>query len=56
MGTVDTVTHQLEILRERVPVEWVFVWNYNGLVDDARIRHSLTAWRNEIVPRVTTWE
>ncbi len=42
--------------RNRLPVEWVFAWNYNGLVSDYRIRHSMEAWRNEIVPRVTTWE
>lgn len=56
VGAVDTVTRQLEVLRNRLPVEWVFAWNYNGLVSDYRIRHSMEAWRNEIVPRVTTWE
>ncbi len=56
VGTIDTVTRQLETLRKRVPVEWVFAWNYNGLVGDDRIRHSMEAWRNDIVPRVTTWE
>ncbi|MEL7208769.1 MAG: LLM class flavin-dependent oxidoreductase, partial [Actinomycetota bacterium] len=56
VGTVDSVTRQLETLRKRVPVEWVFAWNYNGLVDDQRIRQSMEAWRNDIVPRVTTWE
>ncbi len=53
VGTVDTVTRQLDALRSRLPVEWVFVWNYNGLVPDARIRHSLEAWATVVVPRVT---
>ncbi|MGD9754009.1 MAG: LLM class flavin-dependent oxidoreductase [Acidimicrobiia bacterium] len=56
VGTVDTVTRQLETLRGRIPVEWVFAWNYNGLVDDGRIRHSMEAWRSTIVPRVAAWD
>ncbi len=55
VGTADTVTRQLEALRQRIPVEWVFAWNYNGLVADDRIRHSMQAWRSTIVPKVTSW-
>ncbi len=56
VATVDTVTRQLETLRNRVRVEWIFSWNYNGLVIDDRIRHRMELWRNEIVPRVTPRE
>ena len=52
VGTVDTVTGQLERLRERLPVEWVFAWNYNGLVPDDRIRRTIEAWATTVVPRV----
>jgi alkanesulfonate monooxygenase SsuD/methylene tetrahydromethanopterin reductase-like flavin-dependent oxidoreductase (luciferase family) len=55
VGTADTVTGQLEALRDRLPVEWVFTWQYNGLVPDAVIRRSIEAWATTVVPRVTDW-
>ena len=56
VGTVDTVTAQLQRLRERLAVEWVFTWQYNGLVSDRQNRLSIERWATEVVPRVTTWE
>ena len=56
VGTVDTVTAQFERLRERLAVEWVFTWQYNGLVSDRQNRLSIERWATEVVPRVTTWE
>ena len=56
VGTVDTVTRQLEALRARIPVEWVFTWQYNGLVDDAQNRRSIERWATDVVPRVAAWE
>lgn len=56
VGTVDTVTAQFERLRERLAVEWVFTWQYNGLVSDLQNRLSIERWATEVVPRVTTWE
>jgi alkanesulfonate monooxygenase SsuD/methylene tetrahydromethanopterin reductase-like flavin-dependent oxidoreductase (luciferase family) len=52
VGTVDTVTRQVEVMRERVPVDWVFLWNYNGLVDNDVICESMTAYQTEVVPRI----
>ena len=52
VGTVDTVTRQLETMRERVPVDWVFAWNYNGLVDHQLICDSMVAYQQTVVPRV----
>src|SRR5206468_1570185 len=31
VGTADTVSTQLERLRARLPVSWLFAWTYNGL-------------------------
>ena len=56
VGTVDSVTRQLEALRARIPVEWVFTWQYNGLVSDAQNKLSIERWANEVVPRVASWE
>ena len=56
VGTVDTVAAQLQRLRARPAVEWVFAWQYNGLVSDGQNRLSIECWATEVVPRVTTWE
>ena len=39
VGTVDTVTRQLERLLKRLPLKWLFAWMYNGL-DPARSGHA----------------
>ena len=56
VGTVATVTRQLERLRERLLAEWIFTWQYNGLVSDRQNRLSIERWATEVVPRVTAWE
>ena len=56
VGTVSTVTRQLEALRERIPVEWIFTWQYNGLVSDYQNKLSIERWATEVVPKVTDWE
>ena len=38
VGSVDTVTRQLEKLLKRLPVKWLFAWMYNGLVPHDRNR------------------
>lgn len=35
VGTPDTVARQLEKMRSRLPVDWVFTWMYNGVLDNA---------------------
>ena len=52
VGTVDSVTRQVEALRARIPVEWVFAWNYNGLVDHGLICDSIAAYQTKVLPRV----
>jgi len=56
VGTASTVTSRLESLLARLPVQWMFVWLYNGLVSNADNLRSIEAWRNDVVPRVTSWE
>jgi alkanesulfonate monooxygenase SsuD/methylene tetrahydromethanopterin reductase-like flavin-dependent oxidoreductase (luciferase family) len=53
VGTSDTATRQLEALRARLPVQWVFAWQYNGLVPHAKLLTSIERYATEVVPRVT---
>jgi alkanesulfonate monooxygenase SsuD/methylene tetrahydromethanopterin reductase-like flavin-dependent oxidoreductase (luciferase family) len=53
VGTADTVTRQLEVLRERLPVKWLFAWTYNGLVPHADLMRSIESFATTVVPRVT---
>jgi hypothetical protein len=34
----------------------MFVWLYNGLVSNADNLRSIEAWRNDVVPRVASWD
>ena len=52
VGTVDTVTRQLETLRERLPVTWLYFWAYNGLLPHARLMSTIERFRTEVLPRV----
>jgi hypothetical protein len=42
----------VETMRQRIPVDWVFAWNYNGLVPHHVICDSITAYQTQVVPRV----
>jgi alkanesulfonate monooxygenase SsuD/methylene tetrahydromethanopterin reductase-like flavin-dependent oxidoreductase (luciferase family) len=53
VGSVDTVTRQLERLRARLPVRWLFAWTYNGLVPHAKLLWSIEAFATHVLPRVT---
>ncbi len=53
VGSIDTVTKQLEALRTRLPVRWLFAWTYNGLVPHDRIMHSLSRFATRVLPRVS---
>ena len=52
VGTVDTVTRQLETLRSRLPVTWLYFWAYNGLLPHARLMSTIERFRTEVLPRV----
>ncbi len=52
VGSVDTVTRQLEQLLKRLPVKWLFAWIYNGLVPHERNLRILEQFWTKVMPRV----
>ena len=52
VGTVDTVTRQLEALCERLPVTWLYFWAYNGLLPHARLMTTIDRFATDVLPRV----
>jgi alkanesulfonate monooxygenase SsuD/methylene tetrahydromethanopterin reductase-like flavin-dependent oxidoreductase (luciferase family) len=53
VGTVDTVSRQLEALLERLPAQWVFAWTYNGLIPHVKLMNSIERFQTKVLPRVT---
>jgi alkanesulfonate monooxygenase SsuD/methylene tetrahydromethanopterin reductase-like flavin-dependent oxidoreductase (luciferase family) len=51
VGSVDTVCRQLEALRERLPVAWLFGWMYIGLTPHHRIMRTLEDLATKVLPR-----
>jgi alkanesulfonate monooxygenase SsuD/methylene tetrahydromethanopterin reductase-like flavin-dependent oxidoreductase (luciferase family) len=51
VGTADTVTRQLERLRARLPVRWLFAWIYIGLIPHARLMYTLEQLATRVLPR-----
>ena len=52
VGTVDTVTQQLERLMKRLPLNWIFAWMYNGLLSHDHIMKTLELFYTKVLPRV----
>jgi alkanesulfonate monooxygenase SsuD/methylene tetrahydromethanopterin reductase-like flavin-dependent oxidoreductase (luciferase family) len=52
VGTIDTVTRQLERLQKRLPIKWIFAWMYNGLIPHERNLKILEQFWTKVVPRV----
>jgi alkanesulfonate monooxygenase SsuD/methylene tetrahydromethanopterin reductase-like flavin-dependent oxidoreductase (luciferase family) len=52
VGTADTVTRQLERIRRRVPLDWLFCWTYNSLVPHSVLMKSIERFWTEVMPRV----
>jgi alkanesulfonate monooxygenase SsuD/methylene tetrahydromethanopterin reductase-like flavin-dependent oxidoreductase (luciferase family) len=53
VGTVDTVTRQLEGLLKRLPAKWLFGWMYNGLIPHDRMMKTIELFATKVLPRVT---
>ncbi len=51
VGTVDTVTRQVEKLLATTPVEWVFAWMYNGLIPNEVNLRSIELFKTRVLPR-----
>ena len=52
VGSVDTVTRQLEGLLARLPARWLFAWTYNGLIPHAKLMWSIEQFATRVLPRV----
>jgi alkanesulfonate monooxygenase SsuD/methylene tetrahydromethanopterin reductase-like flavin-dependent oxidoreductase (luciferase family) len=52
VGTAETVTRQLERIRRRVPLDWLFCWTYNSLVPHSALMKSIERFWTEVMPRV----
>ncbi len=53
VGSIDTVTRQLERLLARLPVTWLFAWQYNGLTPHGTIMKTIEAFATKVLPRVS---
>jgi alkanesulfonate monooxygenase SsuD/methylene tetrahydromethanopterin reductase-like flavin-dependent oxidoreductase (luciferase family) len=51
VGTVDSVSRQLEVLLDRLPMRWLFAWTYNGLIPHAKLMRSIERFAAEVLPR-----
>ncbi|MGO8918657.1 MAG: LLM class flavin-dependent oxidoreductase [Stellaceae bacterium] len=52
VGTVDTVARNLERIKKRLPVDWLFCYTYNSLVPHAVLMKSIERFWTEVMPRV----
>jgi alkanesulfonate monooxygenase SsuD/methylene tetrahydromethanopterin reductase-like flavin-dependent oxidoreductase (luciferase family) len=52
VGTVDTVTRNLERIKRRLPVDWLFCYTYNSLVPHGVLMKSIERFWREVMPRV----
>jgi alkanesulfonate monooxygenase SsuD/methylene tetrahydromethanopterin reductase-like flavin-dependent oxidoreductase (luciferase family) len=53
VGTVDTVTRQLERLLARLPAAWIFAWLYNGFLSNDRLKKTIELFYTKVLPRVS---
>jgi alkanesulfonate monooxygenase SsuD/methylene tetrahydromethanopterin reductase-like flavin-dependent oxidoreductase (luciferase family) len=51
VGTVDTVTRQLERLMKRIPANWIFAWLYNGFIPHAKLMRTIELFYTKVLPR-----
>ncbi|HET6794315.1 MAG TPA: LLM class flavin-dependent oxidoreductase, partial [Acidimicrobiales bacterium] len=56
VGTVDSVTRQLESLLRRLPVSWLFAWQYIGLTPHRHIMRTIEDFATKVLPRVADVE
>jgi alkanesulfonate monooxygenase SsuD/methylene tetrahydromethanopterin reductase-like flavin-dependent oxidoreductase (luciferase family) len=52
VGSVDTVTRQLERLCVRLPVRRLFAWSYNGLIPHEKLMRSIELFATKVLPRI----
>ena len=52
VGSVDSVTRQLERLLARLPARWLFAWTYNALIPHAKLMRSIERFASQVLARV----
>jgi hypothetical protein len=52
VGSIDTVTRQLESLCTRLPVRRLFAWTYNGLIPHEKLMRSIELFATKVLPRI----
>ena len=52
VGTVDTVRRQLDAMRTRLPVNWIFAWMYNGVLPNARLLSTIERFAADVAKQV----
>ena len=55
VGSVDTVTRQLERLVTRLPIRWIFAWMYIGLIPHQRLLKMMELFWTKVLPRVADY-
>jgi alkanesulfonate monooxygenase SsuD/methylene tetrahydromethanopterin reductase-like flavin-dependent oxidoreductase (luciferase family) len=53
VGTADSVTRQLERLLARLPLAWLFAWQYIQLIPHATLLRSIEQLWTKVLPRVS---
>jgi alkanesulfonate monooxygenase SsuD/methylene tetrahydromethanopterin reductase-like flavin-dependent oxidoreductase (luciferase family) len=53
VGSVDTVTRQLEGVLERLPLDYLLAWQYVSLIPNDKIKRSLELFATKVLPRVS---
>jgi hypothetical protein len=48
VGSVDTVRRQLDRMRDRLPVNWLFAWMYNGVIDNATLMKTIEHFARDV--------
>jgi alkanesulfonate monooxygenase SsuD/methylene tetrahydromethanopterin reductase-like flavin-dependent oxidoreductase (luciferase family) len=52
VGSVDTVTRQIELMAKRLPVRWVFAWIYASLLPHDRVMKTIELFWTKVLPRI----
>ena len=52
VGTVDTVRRQLDTMRSRLPIDWIFAWMYNGVLPHERLMTTIDRFAREVTHQV----
>lgn len=52
VGTVDSVTRTLEMLRRRLPIDWLYCYTYASLIPHGILMNTIEKLWTEVLPRV----